>query len=170
MIRSPRSCATVRDAAGDKAWIHVDAAHAGAALVCDEHRWMIEGIGGADSFCFNPHKWLLTNFDCDLLWTRDRESLVGALSITPEYLRNAPSESGGVVDFRDWQVPLGRRFRALKLWFVLRHYGLEGLRAHVRHGIAMAERPRIVDRRGRSIRTLRGAHGQPRLLPAAGRR
>jgi len=120
-------------------WIHVDAAHAGAALVCPEHRWMIDGVEGVDSFCFNPHKWLLTGFDCDLLWTRDRESLVGALSITPDYLRTPESESGDAIDYRDWQVPLGRRFRAIKLWFVLRHYGIEGLRAHVRHGVWLSE-------------------------------
>lgn len=128
----------VRETGGERVWIHVDAAHAGSALVCPEFRWMIEGVGGVDSFCFNPHKWLLTNFDCDLMWTRDRSSLIRALSITPEYLMNAPSESGGVVDYRDWQIPLGRRFRALKLWFVLRHYGLEGLREHIRGHVRLA--------------------------------
>lgn len=121
------------------AWLHVDAAWAGSALVCEEHRWMIEGVGLADSFNFNPHKWLLTNFDCSALWTRDARAVVDALSITPEYLRNAPSESGSVIDYRDWQIPLGRRFRALKLWFVLRAYGVEGLREHIRRGIAHAE-------------------------------
>jgi len=130
---------TVREIAGERVWIHVDAAHSGSALICEENRWMIEGAGGVDSFCFNPHKWLLTNFDCDLMWTRDRATLVSALSITPEYLRNAASESGGVVDYRDWQIPLGRRFRAIKLWFVLRHYGLEGLRAHIRGHVRLAE-------------------------------
>jgi len=120
-------------------WLHVDAAYAGSALVCPEFRWMSEGVERADSFCFNPHKWLLTNFDCDLFWTRDRRALTDALSITPEYLRNAATESGGVIDYRDWQIPLGRRFRALKLWFVMRHYGLEGLRAHIREGVRLAE-------------------------------
>ncbi|MCC6968819.1 MAG: hypothetical protein IT434_01230 [Phycisphaerales bacterium] len=120
-------------------WLHVDAAHAGAACVCPEMRWIFRGVERADSLCFNPHKWLLTNFDCDAYWTSDRESLVGAMSITPEYLRNSASESGGVIDYRDWQVPLGRRFRALKLWLVMRHFGLEGLRSHVRSHIAMAE-------------------------------
>ncbi len=129
--------AIARDA---NAWLHVDAAYAGAALVCDEHRWMLDGIEHADTFCFNPHKWLLTNFDCDCLWTRRREELISALSLTPEYLRNEASDSGTVIDYRDWQVPLGRRFRALKLWFVMRHYGADGLRAHIRRHVAMAER------------------------------
>lgn len=86
----------------------------------------------------NPHKWLLTNFDCDCFFTRDRRSLVAALSITPEFLRNAASESGAVIDYRDWQVPLGRRFRALKLWLVIRHYGVEGLRAYIREHVRLA--------------------------------
>ncbi len=121
-------------------WIHIDAAFAGAACVCPEHRWMLDGIEHADSLCMNPHKWLLTNFDCDLFWTADRRSLTAALSITPEYLRNAASEAGGVIDYRDWQIPLGRSFRSLKLWLVLRHYGAEGLRAHIRHHVRLAER------------------------------
>jgi aromatic-L-amino-acid decarboxylase len=120
-------------------WLHVDAAFSGAACICPEFRGPIEDVGGADSFCFNPHKWLLTSFDCDCLWTRDRDSLVGALSVTPEYLRNAASASGEVIDYRDWQVPLGRRFRALKLWLVLRHYGAEGLRAYIRGHVRSAE-------------------------------
>ncbi len=120
-------------------WLHVDAAFAGAAWVCPEYRWMAEGIELADSVCFNPHKWLLTSFDCSALWTADRQALTSALSVTPEYLRNAASESGAVIDYRDWQVPLGRRFRALKLWFVIRHYGVEGLRAHVREGVRLGE-------------------------------
>ena len=120
-------------------WLHVDAAHAGAACVCPEMRWIFRGIDRADSLCFNPHKWLLTNFDCDAYWTGDRGALIGAMSITPEYLRNSATDSGRVIDYRDWQVPLGRRFRALKLWLVMRHFGLEGLRAHVRSHIAMAE-------------------------------
>jgi len=119
-------------------WLHVDAAHSGAALVCPEFRWMSRGLGHADSFCFNPHKWLLTNFDCDCFWTRSPRELTGAMSVTPEYLRNAASDSGAVVDYRDWHVPLGRRFRSLKLWFVLRHYGAEGLRAHIREHVRLA--------------------------------
>ena len=120
-------------------WLHVDAAHAGSATVCPEHRGLIEGVALADSYTVNPHKWLLTNFDCSCLWVADRSALIEALSVLPEYLRNRASDSGAVIDYRDWQVPLGRRFRALKLWFVIRHYGAEGLRAHVRHCIALAD-------------------------------
>lgn len=121
-----------------KPWLHVDAAWAGSAFVCPEHRAPLAGVEHADSFCTNPHKWGLTTFDCDLFWVRDRRALVGALSITPEYLRNAATEAGSVIDYRDWQVPLGRRMRALKLWFVVRHYGAEGLRAHIRKGVELA--------------------------------
>ncbi len=92
----------------------------------------------ADSFVTNPHKWLLTTFDCSTFWVRDRAALVGALSILPEYLRNTASESGAVVDYRDWHPQLGRRFRALKLMTVLRTYGLSGLRAHIRDGVELA--------------------------------
>lgn len=120
------------------AWLHVDAAFSGAACICPEFRGSIAGVERADSFCINPHKWLLTSFDCSLLWTRDRAALTGALSITPEYLRNTASSSGAVIDYRDWQIPLGRRFRALKLWFVIRHYGIEGLRAHIREHVRIA--------------------------------
>ncbi|MFM9995809.1 MAG: pyridoxal-dependent decarboxylase [Phycisphaerales bacterium] len=119
-------------------WLHIDAAHSGCACVCPEFRWMLSGVERADSVCFNPHKWLLTNFDCDCFFTRDRAALTGALSVTPEYLRNAASQSGEVIDYRDWQVPLGRRFRALKLWLVIRHYGVEGLRAHIREHVRLA--------------------------------
>lgn len=131
-----RDIARVARAAG--AWLHIDAAYAGAALVCPEHRAMLAGAEHADSFNFNPHKWLLTSFDCSALWLRSPRDLTDALSVTPEYLRNAATEGGGVVDYRDWQVPLGRRFRSLKLWFVLRHYGVSGLRTHVEEHIASA--------------------------------
>ncbi|MDT4987908.1 MAG: aromatic-L-amino-acid/L-tryptophan decarboxylase [Micromonosporaceae bacterium] len=120
-------------------WLHVDAAYAGAAAVCPELRWTHDGVGFADSYCFDPHKWLLTGLDCDAFWVADRAELVAALTVLPEYLRNTASESGAVIDYRDWQVPLGRRFRALKLWFVLRWYGAEGLRAHIRSGVALAQ-------------------------------
>lgn len=123
-----------------RAWLHVDAAYAGVAAVCPELRWALDGVGDfADSFCTNPHKWLLTNFDCDAFWVADRSHLLGALSILPEYLRNAATESGSVVDYRDWQVQLGRRFRSLKLWFVIRSFGAEGLRAHIRRHVALAQ-------------------------------
>ena len=124
--------------AREAVWLHVDAAFAGAACICPEFRWMIDGVALADSFVFNPHKWLLTNFDCSGLWVRDRRALIDALSITPEYLRNAASEAGAVIDYRDWQIPLGRRFRSLKLWFVMRHYGVEGLRAYIREHMRIA--------------------------------
>ena len=120
-------------------WLHVDAAYAGVAAVCPELRWLNDGLELADSYATNPHKWLLTNFDCDAFWVADREALVGALSVLPEFLRNAPTESGAVIDYRDWQIPLGRRFRALKLWAVLRWYGAQGLREHIRTGVALAQ-------------------------------
>lgn len=120
-------------------WLHVDAAYAGVAAVCDELRWINDGVAEfADSYVTDPHKWLLTNFDCTVLWVADRAPLIDALSVVPEYLRNAASESGEVIDYRDWQIPLGRRFRALKLWAVLRWYGAEGLREHIRSGVAIA--------------------------------
>lgn len=120
-------------------WLHVDAAHAGSAAVCPELRWIHDGLELADSYCFNPHKWLLTNFDCDCFYVADRAALIQTLSILPEYLRNQATESGAVFDYRDWGIPLGRRFRALKLWFVLRAYGAEGLRNHIRGGVALAQ-------------------------------
>ncbi len=119
-------------------WCHVDAAMAGSAAVCPELRWVIDGADVVDSWSFNPHKWLFTTFDCSCLWFRDARPVVDALSITPAYLRNAQSESGAVLDLRDWQIPLGRRFRALKPWFVLRHYGAEGLAGHVREHVRLA--------------------------------
>ncbi|WP_420618189.1 pyridoxal-dependent decarboxylase [Candidatus Poriferisocius sp.] len=121
-----------------EAWMHVDAAFAGSAAVCPEMRWLNDGLDTADSYVFNPHKWLLTNFDCSALYLADPRHLINAMSITPEYLRNEASDSGEVVDYRDWEIPLGRRFRALKLWFVMRHYGLEGLRSHIRRHVAWA--------------------------------
>jgi len=120
-------------------WLHVDAAMSGTAAVCPEYRFIHRGLELADSYCFNPHKWMFTNFDCDAFYVADRASLIRALSILPEYLRNRATESGAVIDYRDWQVPLGRRFRALKLWFVLRHYGIEGLQHHVRRHVDLAQ-------------------------------
>ncbi|MBO0830159.1 MAG: aminotransferase class V-fold PLP-dependent enzyme, partial [Streptosporangiales bacterium] len=122
-------------------WLHVDAAYAGVAAVCPEFRELNDGVADyADSYVTDPHKWLLTNFDCSVFWVRDRGPLVGALSVLPEYLRNAATESGAVVDYRDWQIPLGRRFRALKLWSVLRWYGAAGLREHIRSDVESARR------------------------------
>jgi aromatic-L-amino-acid/L-tryptophan decarboxylase len=121
------------------AWLHIDAAWAGVAAICPELRWLSDGVELADSYATNPHKWLLTNFDCDAFWVADRAALLGALSILPDYLRNAATESGAVIDYRDWHVPLGRRFRALKLWAVIRWYGAEGLRAHIREHVDLAQ-------------------------------
>jgi aromatic-L-amino-acid decarboxylase len=120
-------------------WLHVDAAMAGAAAVVPGLRPLVnEGLERVDSWCFDPHKWLLTNFDCDVLYLADRKPLINSLSVLPEYLRNQPTESGAVIDYRDWHIPLGRRFRALKLWFVVRHYGAQGLRAHIEHSVESA--------------------------------
>lgn len=120
-------------------WLHVDAAMSGTAALCPEFRYIHNGLEAADSYCFNPHKWMFTNFDCDCFYVARRSDLIQALSILPEYLRNQASESGAVIDYRDWQVSLGRRFRALKLWFVIRHYGVEGLQHHVRRHVALAQ-------------------------------
>jgi aromatic-L-amino-acid decarboxylase len=123
----------------ERIWLHVDAAMSGTAALCPELRFIHDGLEHADSYCFNPHKWMLTNFDCDCFYVKDRRALIDTLAITPEYLRNRASESGEVFDYRDWHVPLGRRFRALKLWFVIRHYGVEGLRTHVRNHVALTQ-------------------------------
>ena len=124
----------------DGVWLHVDAAMSGTAALCPEFRWIQEGLDFADSYCFNPHKWMFTNFDCDAFWVADRNALIRTLSVLPEYLRNKATESGAVFDYRDWQIPLGRRFRALKLWFVIRHYGVEGLQHHVRRHVELAQK------------------------------
>lgn len=120
-------------------WLHVDGAMAGTAAICPEYRFIHDGLEYADSYCFNPHKWMFTNFDCDCFYVADRKALIEALSILPEYLKNQATASGAVIDYRDWQVPLGRRFRSLKLWFVIRHYGIEGLQHHIRRHIALAQ-------------------------------
>ncbi|MGH2724547.1 MAG: pyridoxal-dependent decarboxylase [Actinomycetota bacterium] len=119
-------------------WHHVDAAYAGTAMICPEFRHFQDGLELVDSYTFNPHKWMLTNLDCSAFFVADRSPLIEALGIFPPYLRNRASESGEVIDYRDWHVALGRRFRALKLWFVLRSYGAEGIRRHVRHSVQMA--------------------------------
>jgi aromatic-L-amino-acid decarboxylase len=120
-------------------WLHVDAAMSGPAAICPEFRYIHEGLEYADSYCTNPHKWMFTNFDCDCFYVADRATLIRTLSVLPEYLRNEATESGAVFDYRDWQLSLGRRFRALKLWFVIRHYGVEGLRHHLRRHVALAQ-------------------------------
>ncbi len=117
-------------------WLHVDAAWAGSALVLPEHRGMLDGIEYADSFVFNPHKWLFTNFDCSAHFVRDPDALVRTLEVLPAYLKTR--ERGRVIDYRDWGVPLGRRFRALKLWFVIRSYGVAELRRMLAAHIELA--------------------------------
>ena len=120
-------------------WLHVDAAMSGTAALCPEFRYLHDGLEYADSYCFNPHKWMFTNFDCDCFYVADRKALIQTLSVLPEYLRNKATESGAVIDYRDWQIPLGRRFRSLKLWFVLRYYGIEGLQFHIREHVRLAQ-------------------------------
>lgn len=117
-------------------WHHIDAAYAGTALLLPEYHHWIDGIAGADSFVFNPHKWMFTNFDCTAYYVKDKEALINTFEILPEYLKT--SSCGAVNDYRDWGIPLGRRFRALKLWFVIRSFGMEGLREKLRHHIALA--------------------------------
>ena len=120
-------------------WLHVDAAMSGTAALCPEFRFIHDGLEHADSYCFNPHKWMFTNFDCDCFWVADRAALIRSLSVMREYLDNEPTRSGQVFDYRDWHIPLGRRFRALKLWFVIRHYGVRGLQHHVREHVRLAQ-------------------------------
>jgi aromatic-L-amino-acid decarboxylase len=122
----------------ERVWLHVDAAMAGIAALCPEYRWVNAGADGADSYCTNPHKWMGINFDCDLFYVADRSALLAALSILPEYLRTAAGDAGAVIDYRDWQIPLGRRFRALKVWFTLRADGPEPARAMIRRHVEWA--------------------------------
>lgn len=123
----------------ENCWLHVDAAMSGTAMLCPEFRHFKKGVELADSYCFNPHKWMFTNFDCDVFWVGNRKELINTFTILPEYLRNKATESGAVFDYRDWHVQLGRRFRSLKLWFVIRHYGVEGLQFHVRKHVELAK-------------------------------
>jgi aromatic-L-amino-acid decarboxylase len=118
-------------------WLHVDAAFAGSALLLPEYRWMIEGIEQVDSFVFNPHKWLFTNFDCSAYFVRDKNALINSFEILPEYLKTRPDKE--VNNYCDWGIPLGRRFRALKLWFVIRSFGVNGLQEKLRYHISLAK-------------------------------
>lgn len=120
------------------AWLHVDAAYAGSSFICPEQRPLMAGIEHADSFNTNPNKWLLTNFDCSCLWVRDRLKLTSALAVDPLYLQHANSAES--IDYRHWGIPLSRRFRALKLWFVMRSYGIAGLQSYIRNHIRLAQR------------------------------
>lgn len=117
-------------------WLHVDAAYAGTAFACPEYRYLMNGVEMADSFNFNPHKWMLVNFDCSAMWVKDAKYLVEAFNVERIYLKD--NHKGLAPEYRHWQISLGRRFRALKLWFVLRIYGIEGIQKHVRHQIGLA--------------------------------
>ncbi|KAM5587567.1 phenylacetaldehyde synthase-like [Rosa sericea] len=120
-------------------WVHVDAAYAGSVCICPEFRHFIEGVEGANSFSFNAHKWFFTTLDCCCLWVKNPTALIDSLSTNPEFLRNKASDSKQVVDYKDWQIALSRRFRALKLWLVLRSYGVDNLRNFLRSHVKMAE-------------------------------
>lgn len=120
-----------------KLWLHVDAAHAGTALVLPENRWMTIGIEHVESFVFNPHKWMFTNFDCSAYFVKDKEALLRTFEILPEYLKT--KTRGKVNDYRDWGIQLGRRFRALKLWFMIRSFGVESISGKVDEHIELAK-------------------------------
>ncbi|XP_040288009.1 aromatic-L-amino-acid decarboxylase-like [Bufo bufo] len=120
-------------------WLHIDAAYAGSAFICPENRYLMKGVEFADSFNFNAHKWLLVNFDCSAFWVKKRTDLICAFKMDPVYLQHDHQESGLVTDYRHWQIPLGRRFRSLKLWFVLRMYGVQGLQDYIRKHIGLAQ-------------------------------
>jgi aromatic-L-amino-acid/L-tryptophan decarboxylase len=120
-----------------KLWLHIDAAHAGSTLILPEYRWMIKGIGQADSFVFNPHKWLFTNFDCSAYFVKDSEALIHTFKLVPEYLKTQIAQH--VNDYSNWGIQLGRRFRALKLWFVIRSFGVTGLQEKVRYHLQLAQ-------------------------------
>nr|QOU11679.1 dopa decarboxylase transcript variant 49 [Homo sapiens] len=119
-------------------WLHVDAAYAGSAFICPEFRHLLNGVEFADSFNFNPHKWLLVNFDCSAMWVKKRTDLTGAFRLDPTYLKHSHQDSGLITDYRHWQIPLGRRFRSLKMWFVFRMYGVKGLQAYIRKHVQLS--------------------------------
>lgn len=120
-------------------WVHVDGAMSGIAALAPEHRWVNDGLEHVDSYTTNPHKWMGINFDCNLFWTADRAALIGALSILPPYLASEAAQSGAAIDYRDWGIPLGRRFRALKLWFSLRTDGVGPVQAMIREHVALTQ-------------------------------
>jgi aromatic-L-amino-acid decarboxylase len=122
----------------NEVWLHVDAAYAGTAAILPEMRWILDGAENADSIVINPHKWLMTNLHCTAYWVKDVEALLSTMSTDPEYLKTAHDQEA--VNFRDWGIPLGRRFRALKLWFVIRSYGVEGLQELIRGHIELAQK------------------------------
>jgi aromatic-L-amino-acid/L-tryptophan decarboxylase len=118
-------------------WLHIDAAYAGTAFICPEYRHLMNGVEYADSFDFNPHKWMNVNFDCSAMWVKDGHDLIKAFDVQRIYLDDIKTDTK-IPDYRHWQMPLGRRFRALKLWTVLRIYGAEGLRNNIRNHISLA--------------------------------
>ncbi|XP_076135671.1 aromatic-L-amino-acid decarboxylase [Alosa pseudoharengus] len=120
-------------------WMHIDAAYAGSSFICPEFRPLLNGVEFADSFNFNPHKWLLVNFDCSTMWVKRRSDLIGAFKMDPLYLKHDHEESGLITDYRHWQIPLGRRFRSLKMWFVFRMYGVKGLQDYIRQHVRLAK-------------------------------
>lgn len=120
-----------------KCWHHIDASYSGAALLIPSMRWMSNGVELADSFVFNPHKWMLTNFDCSAYFVKDKKALINTFSILPEYLKTPHDHL--VNNYRDWSIPLGRRFRALKLWFVIRSYGVEGLKKIIGEHVSIGQ-------------------------------
>uniref|UniRef100_A0A7N4NMV6 Aromatic-L-amino-acid decarboxylase n=1 Tax=Sarcophilus harrisii TaxID=9305 RepID=A0A7N4NMV6_SARHA len=119
-------------------WMHIDAAYAGSAFICPEFRPLLNGVEFADSYNFNPHKWLLVNFDCSAMWVKKRADLIGAFKLDPVYLQHHNQESGLVTDYRHWQIPLGRRFRSLKMWFVFRMYGVKKLQEYIRKHVKLS--------------------------------
>ena len=116
-------------------WLHVDAAMAGSAALCPEYRFIHNGLELANSYTFNPHKWMLTNFDCSVLYVQDREKIINAMSVVPEYLKTKDGEAGAVINYMDWSIPLGRKFRALKLWHVINYYGVEGMQKYIKENV-----------------------------------
>ncbi|XP_049413741.1 tryptophan decarboxylase TDC1-like isoform X2 [Solanum stenotomum] len=120
-------------------WFHVDAAYGGSACICPEFRRYLDGIERANSLSLSPHKWLLSYLDCCCMWVREPNVLVKALSTNPEYLRNKRSEYDSVVDYKDWQIGTGRKFKSLRLWLVMRSYGVANLQSHIRSDVRMAK-------------------------------
>ncbi|XP_043288605.1 histidine decarboxylase [Venturia canescens] len=119
-------------------WLHIDAAYAGSAFVCPEFRGWLQGVEFADSLAFNPSKWLMVHFDCTAMWVRNSQSLHRTFNVDPLYLKH--ENSGLAIDYMHWQIPLSKRFRALKLWFVIRNYGITGLQKHIREGVRLAQK------------------------------
>ncbi|XP_033178570.1 aromatic-L-amino-acid decarboxylase isoform X3 [Bombus impatiens] len=119
-------------------WLHVDAAYAGSAFVCPEFRGWLQGIEYADSIAFNPSKWLMVHFDCTAMWVKSSQALHRTFNVDPLYLKH--ENSGLAIDYMHWQIPLSKRFRALKLWFVIRNYGITGLQKHIREGVRLAQK------------------------------